>query len=487
MLILFIFIIQASCKNYNIVNTVYPGDKLMWDHINRSEPAIELDDIPGGAILPHHTITANTVARFYKGLSKKINPKVVFLLSPNHYETGGHSVITGINLTFDTVYGNLETENNIIRDLVTKKYAYIDNKTFQNEHGIYFHAPFIKKYFPNAKVVPILLEWQNSQDENDKIADFISNNSNEETFIIASVDFSHYQPKAVADFHDETSFYAIKNFHFDKLYDLEVDSPSSLYTILKVMQNSKYLKAKRYFHTNSDDFLNKNEKKTTSHQYFTFFKGGVDRSSAVSILITGNIAVDNSRLYTRVKWGWDRKYKPEDDITITRYLAHLRGIEDRFFMGSDIYLFDLKEYNKPKIFTVNDKKVAVIKFNELTLDHSSQIRLLHDIKEAGSYVILLYEYEKINQDKDYQKKFRGFIDAGAAVVVGKGKSNIKKEIYRGKPIFYSLGDFITSKIDSKGELVGLILQENNIHFYTFPVIIKNGYPEYDGVFDSPSL
>ncbi|HOV14793.1 MAG TPA: AmmeMemoRadiSam system protein B, partial [Spirochaetota bacterium] len=204
-----LLILLFGCQKPLTVKSYYDGDKPMWEHINNAKSPVEFKDVPKGVIIPHHAITSTYVASFYNGLSKKINPKTIFLLCPNHFETGENPIITGNNLVFKTVYGELKTNNDIVNELVKKRLATINNKSFIKEHGVFFHAPFIKKYFPDAKIVPILQAWKNSKEENDKIADFIQKYLNRDGFVIASVDFSHYQIKSVADFHDETSFTVI--------------------------------------------------------------------------------------------------------------------------------------------------------------------------------------------------------------------------------------------------------------------------------------
>ncbi len=481
-----IICLLLSCDKYRVVNTVYHGDKLMWEHINRTGPAVAMPGVPGGAVIPHHTITASAVARFYKGLSQKIDPELIFILSPNHFETGGNSIITGDNLYFNTVYGNLETDKTVIGKLVKRGLATVHNKTFLKEHGIFFHAPFIKKYFPKAKVAPLLLMWKNKIEENNRLSDFIHEHSNRKSFVIASVDFSHYQPKAVADFHDETSHRAIVNFQFDLIYNLEVDSPSSLYVLLKTMDRSGYKRGKRFMHTNSDIFLNKNEKETTSHQYFGFFKGEVKKEIGVSILLSGNIDLKNETLYLRSKWDWNKNYDSKKDNTIERYLKNLRGVEDRFFIGSDIYLFDVKEFNSPQILSVADERIAIVKFSRESLSLREQLLLIERLKDKNSYVVVLYAYSGKEVASLHGKRFRAFVDAGADVVAGKGNRGILKEVYKKKPVFYSIGDFLTDRKNGVGEMAGVVLTKESCTVYNFPIKLSNKYPAYGGKFDPPA-
>ncbi|MCP4136898.1 MAG: AmmeMemoRadiSam system protein B, partial [bacterium] len=220
---------MSGCTGPVLVQTVYPDDLLMWNHINNAVPAMEFIAAPKGAIIPHHAITDRDVARFYKGLSKKINPKTIFIIGPNHYESGNHSIISADNCVFKTVYGDVLINKEIASKIEKEHIGIINNNVFIKEHSVYFHAPFIKKYFSNAKIVPIVITWKNEIVENERLARFLLKNITPDTFVIASVDFSHFQSKEAADFHDESSYATIKNFNFENIYDLEIDSPSSVY------------------------------------------------------------------------------------------------------------------------------------------------------------------------------------------------------------------------------------------------------------------
>lgn len=79
-------------------------------------------------------------------------------------------------------------------------------------------------------------------------------------------------------------------------------------------------------------------------------------------------------------------------------------------------------------------------------------RITKIIRESADYVdylvVMIHSHRikrnSYNEPADYLEEFsRACIDAGAAAVVGGGTHQFKPiEIYKGRPIFYSLGDFI---------------------------------------------
>ena len=69
----------------------YSSDAL-WERYLSEEGSYEIPEGVVGAVLPHHLITALELTRFYRGLRERIDPRVIVILSPNHYEVGEANV-----------------------------------------------------------------------------------------------------------------------------------------------------------------------------------------------------------------------------------------------------------------------------------------------------------------------------------------------------------------------------------------------------------
>lgn len=308
----------------------YPGDSRMWDHFFETEGEFEFESSPLGVILPHHLVAAESIAKFYKGLSEVSNPSVIFIIGPNHYENGEANIQTCKTCVFATVDGDIEVASNFTEKLVADNVAEFLDETFIKEHAIFSHTPFIKRFFPDAKIVPILIQWKIPIENVKDLSQWLDTNLPEDALVIASVDFSHYQPLSVSDFHDQSSYTSIKNFDFLNIYDLEIDSPSSIYAILDLMKQRGYMKASRLEHTNVPG---------TSHQYFAFYKGDVEPVDGMSIMFFGNSSWNLSSL-DNTAWNWDRGYKQKHDDSFMKFFRDIKGEEDRFLNGSDFYVFD---------------------------------------------------------------------------------------------------------------------------------------------------
>lgn len=349
------------------INSPYPNDVKMWNHIFGSEGEWTLEQTKG-AILPHHIIVASEINKFYKSLAKVASPKLFVIIGPNHYQSGVADVQTCYDCVYKTTEGEVKADKKTASLLVNNGVASRDDKTFQNEHAIFSHAPFIKRYFPNAEILPIVFQWKTPKEEVDKTVDWLTKNfaNRDDIFFIASVDFSHYMPKNVADLHDESSFATISNFDFNNIYDLEIDSPSSIYAIEKLMKNFGYQNVERLAHTNTQDFLKTPITRTTSHQFITFSKGSQNKTEKTITALFLNGTFKNLRLDILNSWNW----MPKAALKYPE-LNSIRGEEDRFLMGFDYVVFDLpkgecKSYfqNGLKInFCNNAKKSGDVFFN----------------------------------------------------------------------------------------------------------------------------
>jgi len=484
----------------NLIYGLYPGDSMMWEHIFENKGEIAFEKAPKGVILPHHIIAADKINAFYKGLSEVMDPSVVAIIGPNHYEAGPDDIQICRNCVFETSEGELETDQVTMENLVLSGNATVFDEAFLEEHSIYSHAPFIKKYFPEAKILPIILKYDTDEEKLLQLADWLYKYLPDDALLVASVDFSHYQPPEVADFHDLTSETSIRNFNYENFWNLEIDSPASVYTLLKVMEQKGVFDGALLADSNSQDYLKEHQEETTSHQFWGFFDGGIGEIGewpGVSILSFGNIDdsgfLDENDLGFYRSWKWDPDYDESSDNSIMKTLRDIRGEEDRFFAGSDFYVFDLDEgcVSEEK----NGMQVGFCKFSEKDGDLSEQLEIIDDADENNDLVYLLYDYAGSELTDVRKDDVRSFINNGVDVFVGRGiKQVIPFEIYKGSLVFYSLGDFIGNSrlalelsAEFEGVVLGLYVTEDYYYIYTFSVDVNNGYPVLKDFSERPAF
>lgn len=141
-------------------------------------------------------------------------------------------------------------------------------------------------------------------------------------------------------------------------------------------------------------------------------------------------------------------YLPEEDI------AKLREIVDKTYVNANSRLMVMEGFEQPsKYFSVGSAKFDVGEPDTKTYCNQKDLaRIVTYIKAAKNQadVVLVSHHGHEMQGMDKQKAAtflheyaHACIDAGADVFLGHGPHILRGiEIYKGKPIFYSLGDFL---------------------------------------------
>lgn len=225
-----------------------------------------------GGIVPHHLLPSDIIADFFNRLSSQ-GIKTIILIGPNHYEQGNFKALTSL-YSWQTPFGNLDPNEMIIKDLIEDNLTSVDEKVLPADHAVSSIMPFIKYFLPEVKVVPILLSGFMSIDEVNLLSDRIKNYINDETIIIAAVDFSHFLPSTKAFEKDEVTFSAMKNFDYKKLLSLGndyLDSPTSIIALLMVLQDLGKTNMELLHHTNSGEMQKNNYMETTSYFSIAYY------------------------------------------------------------------------------------------------------------------------------------------------------------------------------------------------------------------------
>lgn len=466
------------------IESTYPGDVRLWEKILDVQEVHEFESSPKGVVIPHHLIAADQIAQFYAGLAQVTDPSMIVLIGPNHFEkTLEEDIQTCLNCVYKTTMGDLEIEKEFVKKMANDGAAAIVNNTFPGEHAMFAHTPFIKNNFPDTKIVPVLMQWYMDPSVPENFALWLNENLPEDALVIASVDFSHYVPVNAADFHDLSALATLKNFDYENVYDLEVDSPDSLYTLLKLMELRGAQTVERLAHTNSQDYLSEIQKETTSHHFLTFSEGKVDQEIGVGILSFGNMPAD-SGLSIVNDWVWDRDYDITTDQTVTKYFRDIRFKDDRFLVGNDFLVFDLPDGECMK----QGQNYTDIAFCKLSEDGpvEKQNELLRKTVADSSIIYVQYDFAGNELSEEREQQLKDLVDLGADIVVGKGINSVEKfEVYEDSLIFYSLGAFVSesklvTELDAadEGLIVGVWARPYSYEIYFFRVQLENTYPKF---------
>lgn len=191
-------------------------------------------------ITSHHFLAKNLIARFYSGISGDIEN--VFLIGPDHYNALNLEDIDVVTtkLIWNTPYGELESNKELIQNILSKNSNIkIDDDIFKMEHSIYTEVPFIKKAFPQAKIIPLIIK--NTYDYNKfmKFGENLNKTSKGRTLMVVSSDFSHEATIDDAKKQDEQSRSILKDLKLNNLNEITCDCRSCMAVMLGFLEKDK--------------------------------------------------------------------------------------------------------------------------------------------------------------------------------------------------------------------------------------------------------
>jgi len=173
---------------------------------------ISPDQAITGAVVPHagYMYSGRTAAHVYAALP---NADTFVIIGPNH--TGYGSAVSVSSDTWSTPLGNVDADLDIIESLPCRIID-IDESAHRYEHSIEVQIPFLQTLFKDFKIVPICMGLQDEETARDVSTELIDAISeiDKKIVVIASSDFTHYKPPAVA--------YEIDHYVIEPLLELNV-------------------------------------------------------------------------------------------------------------------------------------------------------------------------------------------------------------------------------------------------------------------------
>ena len=263
-----------------------------------------------GIVVPHHDLVKKQRQALFAEIKRRFSligsPKTVILLSPNHFNAGRANVQVSKHI-WDTFDGEILPQTDVIDALIASKAANNEPKSFNNEHGIKIILGDIKRTFPNSRIVPIIIKMS-ATDKDVKLLHDELFRVCAKCLMIASVDFSHYQPAALADFHDTLTLRALQNRDITALMTkAEVDSPQSLALLASFAQSRKTEHFSLFDHTNSGILAKNFDMETTTHIFGLYEEGSaVTPEDSVTFLLGGDMMFGRFVAYKYLKDGLEK-------------------------------------------------------------------------------------------------------------------------------------------------------------------------------------
>ena len=176
-----------------------------------------------GLISPHagYMYSGPVAANGFYKIALDGKPDTIIILGPNHQGFGENISIMAEG-KWKTPLGDLEIDAEMAEDILkNSKIIKKDKKAHQYEHSIEVQLPFIQYIFgKDIKFVPICMTRQDINTDIEIAKSICSSVVDKNILIIASSDFTHYEPQEYAENVDKQAINAILEFNPKKLYDM---------------------------------------------------------------------------------------------------------------------------------------------------------------------------------------------------------------------------------------------------------------------------
>ncbi|MDD2680626.1 MAG: AmmeMemoRadiSam system protein B [Patescibacteria group bacterium] len=275
----------AGNQSNEPIGSQYLDVSLFLSAIKQSEAQV-IDKKVTGLIVPHHLLAIDLLADSFAGVATKKYQNIV-LLSPDHF-SAGQKDISVTERDFSTVFGEVKTDTDISAHL--KKLSFVgEGDFFYREHGVQNILPFIRYYFPTAKLTAITFKAETSQSELDQIIDILKKELPAETLIIQSTDFSHYLTPIEAQKLDLISIDAIKSRQGENILQLKqpenIDSVAALYVQTRLQKDFFNFSPDILAQRNSQDYTTSAVISSTSYISAVYLEADRDTGSAEFIFV----------------------------------------------------------------------------------------------------------------------------------------------------------------------------------------------------------
>ncbi|MBI4257149.1 AmmeMemoRadiSam system protein B [Candidatus Uhrbacteria bacterium] len=511
----------------------------LYEAANAAAEEVERTGARSG-IVAHHLLVADKIAQTFAALGNG-REKTVVILSPNHFNLG-RSVMQATDGTWETPFGDVEVDVDVLEKLLGREgeegwvpdLSY-EPETFKQEHGISSIVPFVKVWFPQARIVPIVVHDDATPQQLLDLAYSIQDAA-PRAVVIASIDMSHNLPAHIQTVHDEITLRTIENGDCGDTWvmcNLEIDSNAALETLFWVNQKRGTQEWHLTHHGSSLAMEATSDwRENTSHILGYFERGKASDEPFLSIQFVGDVMLDRgvrSKIESQgVEYPW---------MEVQRFFqgTHLRVANLEGTLGDEP---SIATEEPPFRFTFASEFVAAMKpfvdlvslannhsrdrgldgelltqawLDEIGInwfggyaDSESMYRFenvslvgyhefgtaIEDVVTAiereahdGQFVIVFPHWgiEYVSEPQDGQRELATrMIEAGADLIIGSHPHVIQGiETVDGVPVVYSLGNFIFDQVEP-GTDVGMsatvLLDDSGGMIYLSPVATVDGQP-----------
>ncbi|MBI2473171.1 AmmeMemoRadiSam system protein B [Candidatus Uhrbacteria bacterium] len=497
-------------------------------------PETDRGEIIRSAVIPHHTLIADDIGSFWKTLVSQEQPPVIIIVGPAH-QNQGRSLIQTTKGSWPTPFGTVTTQDMLVETLIQSGIASEEPRSFENEHSIGVHVPYIAKLFPKTQIIPIIAKSPANDVQALELVRTLTSILPKGTLLVSSIDFSHGRSVSESKEKDRQTLSLIETRSYEKINALDssfLDSPFALSTFLLWVDEHEEQET-LIWHEHSGSLESKPELDGTS--YLTFFShpkeetltltavGDVMLSRTVATWLSQTTAQDACSEAKKNLDGSDIVFANLESVLSTssveiekliRFKADPKRVDVLHTLGithvsvSNNHINDYGEaaWNESKDYLVtagiepiggyrNDGQPVVTQIGKETiiflafetwnysLDPSQVVTRVKEAAAQGTFVVVSFhwgiEYDH-HQNSSQTLLAHEAIDAGADLILGHHPHVLQGiERYKDGLILYSLGNFIFDQFgeDENETLVArLSIVGNTRSLNLIPMRIEKGFP-----------
>lgn len=493
-------------------------------------------------IVPHFGYADAKREKFLATVSQKITPSKIVIISVNHFLSGDNDIITSTR-EWNFKNGSPIIDKQLASKIIDQKNVFEEDAPFIGEHGISETLPDLLSIFPNASYLPVIIKNTAPREKVSAFIDNLAAVCRE-CLLVASIDLSHYCPVSLASIHDKKTLTAINTFDENGGWEAETDSPQTLFSVIRWAKNrgsNSFVAIDYGFPKKAGE---DGEITSFILGYYRFSgskKANDDRDKQSTFLFGGdamfgryvyekypknNLNLIFSKLGERFFWGADISLinlegpvttQPKaaslspDNLVFNFYPevvwvlknAHISAVSlaNNHTMNAGLSGFEETKKllavagvkavggssgNQVDVLRINlDIPMSVIAVNLLNGDLDKSMEAAISTEDGAGRFVIIYphwgvEYEK-KHSKSQELAAHSWVDAGADMIVGSHPHVVQDfEIYKNRPIFYSLGNLVFDQFFSletqKGLVVGGIVDERGLEISFFPVRLVDLIP-----------
>ena len=264
------FISSPTKEIQEQIETVYyhlscPFTKAVYE----TQPADNPNEIlSSAAIVSHHLLAREFIG---KTLSKiKGNYRTIILVGPNHKNIGQADIQTTPGF-WKTKFGDIPADSVLINSLIGSKLAKAEENSFNTEHSVCSLVSFVKIYFPDSKIAPLILKGKTSIEQSKALGKFLAQNC-DNCLLLASIDFSHDTLSQQAEENDAKSIGILENLEEDNINNIVCDSYPSLQVLFSFLKQKGVKNGMLIGSSNSALVSQQNFDSVTSYIFMIFRK-----------------------------------------------------------------------------------------------------------------------------------------------------------------------------------------------------------------------